>query len=346
MPFRPEESTPRGFAEKGTRGLTMRHVVGVDGGATKTHALVVAESGQVAGFGQGGPSNHQVVGLKSAIAEVKRAVCASLDAAGLSPEELELGCFCLAGADLPEDYAMLQEAVEALRLVRSVLIRNDTMAALRAGLTRSWGVVVICGTGFNAAGRAPDGREIVLPGLGTISGDWGAGTELSLEIIRLVMRAWDGRGNPTLLTRMVLEAFDAPSEETLLRRLYHGEVDPGTLQGLAPLLFEAAEAGDEVARGLVVKMGTEVGVSANALVRRLGLQAEDVEVVMAGSVFKGRGPLLLDTVRQVIQAEAPRASIVSLVHEPVFGAALLALEAADVPVTPQIFENLGRTSPI
>lgn len=324
----------------------MRRVLGVDGGATKTHALVVAETGQAVGFGQGGASNHQVGGLKQAMAEVERAVRVALDDAGLSTEDVELGCFCLAGADLPEDYAMLQEAIEALRLVRAVIIRNDTMAALRAGLTRPWGVVVICGTGFNAAGRAPDGREIVFPGLGILSGDWGAGTELSLEVVRLVMRAWDGRGKPTLLTRLVLEALHAPSEEILLRRLYLEGTDPGALRGIVPLLFEAAEAGDDVARGLVVQMGTEIGISANALIRRLGLQTDDVEVVMAGSVFKGRGPLLLDTVRQVIQAEAPRARIVLPEHEPVFGAALLALESAGVAVTPQIYEILGRTSPV
>jgi N-acetylglucosamine kinase-like BadF-type ATPase len=303
----------------------MRYVLGVDGGATKTHALIAKETGQALGFGQGGASNHHVYGLSPALGEIERAVTAALNEVALEPDKIEAGCFCLAGADLPEDHITLQQAVEGLGLARTVIIKNDTMAALRAGLTRSWGVVVICGTGFNAAGRAPDGREIRLPGLGFISGDWGGGSALSEEIIRAVMRAWDGRGKPTVL------------------KLHREEITYRDLLDLVPLLFEAAWAGDEVARELVVQMGTEVGVSANALIRRLGLENEDVEVVLGGSVFKGKGPLLVDTVRYVVHKQNPAAQILPLWHDPVLGAALLALEAIGVTINREVHERLTRT---
>jgi len=323
----------------------MRHVLGVDAGATKTHALVVHDSGRVLGFGQGGPGNHQVGGLEPAVREIERAARAAIVKGGLSPDRIDLGCYCLAGADLPEDYAMLTRAMEGLSLARSVVVKNDTMAALRAGLTRPWGVVVICGTGFNAAGRSPDGREIVLPGLGAISGDWGGGGDLSREMIRLVMRAWDGRGKPTLLTGLVLEALEAPSVEALLSRLYHHEVDQRRIRDLVPLIFEAAEAGDALAGELIVRMGTEVGVTANALIRRLSLEREDMEVVLGGSVFKGQGSLLLDTITRVVREKAPKARIVMPPYEPVVGAALLALESIGVTVTGPLSHLLGRSIP-
>jgi N-acetylglucosamine kinase-like BadF-type ATPase len=321
----------------------MRYVLGVDGGTSKTHALVVEETGRALGFGQGGTSNYDVCGLEPAMCEIERAVRAALNEAGLAPDAIEVGYFCLAGADLPEDYVTLKAAVEGVALARSVIIKNDTMAALRAGITRLWGVVVICGTGFNAAGRSPDGCEIVLPGLGPISGDWGGGGTLSQEMIRAVMRAWDGRGKPTRLTGLVLEALQVPSEEALLLRLYHQEIEQRALLDLVPLLFEAAEAGDNVARELIVQMGIEVGVTANAIIRRLSLETEDVEVVLGGSVFKGKGPLLLDTINQVVHEEAPRARIVTLRHEPVFGAALLALEVIGVTITERLYHLLDST---
>lgn len=324
----------------------MRYVLGVDGGATKTHALIADETGQVRGFGQAGMSNHQGLGLEYAMAEVERATRAALVQAGLAPDAVEIGRFCLAGADLPEDYAMLQQAVEGLGLCRAVVISNDTLAALRAGSTRSWAVVVICGTGFNAAGRAPDGREIILPGLGPISGDWGGGSDLGMEMIRLVMRAWDGRGGPTRLTCLVSDALEAPSEEALLSRLYHGEIDQRRINGLVPLLFEAAEEGDPVATALVVRMGEEVGVSASALIRRLDLERTDVEVVLGGSVFKGKGRLLLETIDATVKRQAPRARIIPLRHEPVYGAVLLALESIGVQTTPEVSKRLSVTLPV
>ena len=323
----------------------IRYALGVDGGSSKTHALVVDEAGRVKGFGQAGPGNHQSRGLQNAMREVDKAVQSALAEADIQPASIDTGCFCLAGADLPEDYHLLQEAIQKLSLARQVIIKNDTMAALRAGLSRPWGVVVICGTGFNAAGRAPDGREIVLPGLGSISGDWGGGGELSWEMIRMVIRAWDGRGEPTLLTSLVLEALRLPTEEALLAKLYHDEIDHWRLLDLVPLLFEAAEAGDMVARRLIVALGTEVGVTARTLVRRLGLENEAVEIILGGSVFKGKGPLLLETATQVIHEVVPRGQVKRTDHEPVVGASLLALEAMGITVDTALKRSLTASLP-
>src|SRR5574341_1452960 len=321
----------------------MHFVLGVDGGATKTHALIVDETGRAVGFGQAGTSNHQANGLAPALREIEQAVRMALAEPGLGECNLDMGYFCLAGADLPDDYAMLQPALESLRLAASVAVKNDTMAALRAGISRSWGVAVICGTGFNAAGRSPDGHEIQLPGLGFLSGDWGGGGALVEEVIRVVMRAWDGRGQPTLLTRLVLETLGVPNEEALLAGLYHHKIPHRRLHELVPLLFEAALQGDAVSRDIIIRMGVEVGVTANALIRRLDLASTDVEVVLGGGVFKGRGPLLIDTVRQTVHRLAPQAQIAPLRHEPVFGAALLALEMAGVDVTSEIQQRLDTT---
>jgi len=159
------------------------------------------------------------------------------------------------------------------------------------------------------------------------------------------MRGWDGRGKPTLLTELVLEALRVPSTEILLSRLYHQEIDQRRILDLVPLLFEAAEAGDNVARELIVRMGTEVGVTANALIRRLSLETKDVEVVLGGGVFKGKGSLLVDTVTQVVHREAPAARIVMPRYEPVVGAALLALESIGVTVSSQVYDLLDSTLP-
>src|SRR5688500_12103012 len=159
----------------------MRYLMGIDGDASKTHALIIDEPGRAAGVGNGGTGNHQSHGLDAAMREVGTAVRAALDNAALDAIAVEMGYFCLAGADLPEDFTMLQESVERLALCNRVIIDNDTMAALRAGLSRAWGVVVICGTGANGAGIGQDGREIRLPGLGYISGDWGGGAGIAHE---------------------------------------------------------------------------------------------------------------------------------------------------------------------
>lgn len=324
----------------------MRCALGVDGGASKTAALVVEETGRVLGLGRAGTGNHQVSGLEPALQEIDRAVRGALEQAHKQPGDIGVGCFCLAGADLPEDYAILQSTINGLSLAQSVIIKNDTMAALRSGVTDNWGVVVVCGAGFNAAGISPDGREIILPGLGAISGDWGGGFALSQEMIRLAMRDWDGRGIPTLLSEKILKALGSPSHEHLISRLYHQEIDYQTILDLVPLLFEASQAGDEVACDLIVQLGMEVGVTANALIRRLSLEGENVEVVLAGSVFKGKGSLLFDTVTRVVRGEAANARIIRPKYEPVVGAAFLAIEAMNIPVNQGFIKQFDATLPV
>jgi N-acetylglucosamine kinase-like BadF-type ATPase len=323
----------------------MPYILGVDAGSSKTHALLLNRSGQVLGFGRAGPGNHQTSGRQAAFKEIEKAVQGALQQAGGITQPVDLGCFCLAGADLPEDFAMLQTGMEDLHVADKVLIKNDTFAALRAGITRSWGVAVICGTGFNAAARAPDGREYVLPGLGFISGDWGGGWSLSQEMIRLVMRAWDGRGEPTLLTDLVLDALQQPSEEILIENLYFEKINPRQLITLVPLIFQAVLAGDKPASDLIKRLGIEVAVTAKALIRRFDMQDLDVEVVLAGGVFKGEGPLLIDTVRKEIHREAPLAQIRRLNYEPVVGAALLGMEADGVEVNKQVWQQIHESLP-
>jgi len=324
----------------------MSLVLGVDAGATKTFALVADEDGHILGFGQGGSGNHQVAGLEPALAEIRRSSEGAQAQAGVSPP-VDFGFFGLAGADLPVDFALLTPAVEGMGIARRVRIKNDTMVALRAGLKRSWGVAVIGGAGFNAGGIGPDGQEIQLPGLGTLSGDWGGGGDIAQEMIRLICRAWDGRGQPTVLTEMVLTALGLPSVEELIAQLYQSQFDyypdqfdQRRLLALVPLLFEAAFRGDHVAQNLLVRVGTEVGTTANAIIRRLGLETTDVEVVLGGSMFKGRGPLLVDTIAQVLHRMAPQATIVLPEFEPVVGAVFLALESLGVEVNEAVYANV------
>jgi N-acetylglucosamine kinase-like BadF-type ATPase len=103
--------------------------------------------------------------------------------------------------------------------------------------------------------------------------------------------------------------------------------------------------GDRVSQDLITRVGEELGISAATVIKRLGLQASPVEVVLAGSVFKGKGPLLIDTVRQVVHRTAPAATLVRPTFEPVVGASLLSLESVGVTVDDATYSTLRATMP-
>lgn len=321
----------------------MRYFLGVDGGNSKTHALLMAEDGSPVGFGASGGSDYQEIGLQAAQSEWEKAVVGALSEAGLTVLDIELGCFCLAGADLPEDYSILNEEVTRLVYPMRIIVRNDTIAALQAGLHEaSFGVTVVVGTGFNAAGRGKDGQELILPGLGYISGDYGGGRWIARQIIRAVMRAWDGRGPATRLSAAVFEAVGVSNEEELIHYLRKEKGGREKLLDLVPVLFDVAYNGDLVAQSLLINLGTEVGITANNLIRRLGLEREHVPVVLSTSVFRGKGPLLIDVITTTVHQVAPKAHVITPDFYPVVGAALEALDCGGINVNVGLIDHMRQ----
>ena len=343
------------------RGQSMSYVLGVDGGNSKTLAVVADGAGRVLGVGRSGGSNHQAPGgLPRAMEQVRRAAWRALGTAGVSTEEVAGTYYCLAGADLPEDFDLLQTALRDLSLGAQMGLNNDSVAILRSGTEGPNAVAVGWGSGITAVGRNAEGQEIRLPALGWISGDWGGGADLAHEAIWLVARAHDGRGEPTMLEDVVLQALKVPTVDEMIRKLYFDlestlepyreeaspedveEEEPYTVH-LTPLVFQAANAGDRVARELVARSGAEVAITAAALLRRLGLIDLPADVVLGGSVFKAEGSLLLDTVRDRLAEAAPRARIVIPDVEPVVGVAFCAMDMLEIPVDRAVRERARRT---
>jgi len=316
-------------------------VVGVDGGTTKTIALVADAQGNILGAGRGGNSNWTGPDVEIPMAVVVETVQQALAQAGIAGQEVELGVFCLAGADWPEDHTRREAFLSRAGIARRVIVKNDAFAGLRAGTQRPYGVVIVAGTGTNTAVITPDGREWAFGYYAT----YGGGTDIGWEAFEACLREDDGRGPKTALTPMVLQKLGFPTVEAMLRAQVAGQLSRRQLGALCPLVFEAAYAGDQVAAEILVRQGLALAEYVTAIVRRFGLAELEFEVVLSGSVFKGRGPLLVDTITQAVHRVAPRARIVRAELEPALGAVLLAYDALGLRVLPQVYDNLRRTAP-
>ncbi len=301
-------------------------VLGVDGGGTKTHALAVDEHGTVVGVGVGKHSNYQTSGLDWAISVIADATRQALGT--IRPDK---AVYCLAGCDTDLDEMRLIPAIRALGLVDDFVCYNDTFAPLRAGSRRPYGVTVICGTGFNACGIAPDGRQAKLRSLGELTGDWGGGHSLGEAVSGAVYRAEDGRGEATLLTSLMLDTLRIPDLTTLAYRIIDGEFTPAQVATLAPLVFEASERGDRVAQSIMARQVDEIVIAASAMLRRLDMLDLEVDVVLSGGVIQGNGSRLVEMVTERMAHQWPKANVCRLEIPPVTGAVLLAFDACGVP---------------
>lgn len=305
------------------------YYLGVDGGASKTAALVTDENGEPLGDGLAGPSNHLRVGIETAARNIERAVNKALVAADVTSREIVWAYCGIAGADHP---AHRQEVVDSLSIFfprGNFTVDNDARIALTGAVGYGGGVVVISGTGSVAFGRNEEGNETRAGGWGPIVGDEGSGYGIARAALGAIVRAYDGRGNPTRMTDMLKAEWNM-SPQDIPRFVYAPATHTDDIARFGKLAIEAAEGGDEVAREILDDGGRELGLCVVAVARRLQMLATPFPVSFTGGAFNA-GPLLLDPMREVILAAAPQATIAPPERTPVQGAAMMAMRAAREP---------------
>jgi len=302
----------------------------VDAGNSKTDVALVTANGDVLGTARGGGFRPPVVGVGRAVDVLAPLVRSVLARAGHPGPVDHLSAF-LANADLPVEEAALTAEIAGRGWARTVRVRNDTFALLRAGLPDDGervGVAVVCGAGINCAGTGRAGATARFPALGRLSGDWGGGAFLADEALWCAARAEDGRGAPTGLATVLPAHFGLTTMAELTEALHLRSLPGHRRHELTPLLFAVADSGDAVARALVVRQAEEIALLAGVALGRLGLLGTPVPVVLGGGVLAARHPLLDDHVTRLLAERAPRASPRVVTAPPVMGAALDTLDRA------------------
>jgi N-acetylglucosamine kinase-like BadF-type ATPase len=317
----------------------MTYIMGIDGGGSKTFAVLTDERGRLLGRGVSGGGNHQGPGIDQALANIRDSADQALEQAGLTHAEIDFVQFGLAGADRDKDFNILRPALATLPFRKWDLV-CDTMEGLRAGSPENIGVVLVCGSGTNAAGRNRDGVTVQTGGFGYLFGDRTGGEALSRETFSSAVRSWDLREIPSVLTDKV-PAFLGLSS---MAEVYDHFLDDDIYQvpyDLTIVLHEAADEGDELAIRLLRQAGTELGLAANSVIRKLGgMKGDTVPVVLVGSVVQeGRNPHLLKALRDTVSLQTESFEIVIPHMAPVFGSVMLAMDHLQLPVAPTVMNQ-------
>lgn len=313
----------------------MRYALGIDGGATKTLAVVGDETGRVLGVGLGGPTNYQMTGLKVAMQNLDEAVGAALSMAGLPIDAISHAVFGMAGADFPIDFENFTKGISSLYPGLSFDLTNDTWVGFRAGTAASYGGVVIAGTGANYAAAAPDGRKVTGRGMGYEWGGAGGAGLLIRDAVHYAFRSHDGTGPKTALEEAVLKILDFPSYDALSLYMYENQARFSQIftkaAQIVPALFQLALEGDAVAQDILIKTGTAMGEIIGGLMKSLGMGQIPADVVLVGSMFtKGVCPLMTSALKIACQRSVPLAEFKVVEMEPAGGAYLMALEAMGI----------------
>jgi N-acetylglucosamine kinase-like BadF-type ATPase len=329
----------------------MNYVLAVDGGNTKTIALVAALDGTILGAGRGGCADiyNAPAGTKwpnsasAAMANVEYAVVSALQTAQVKASDLVTAVFSMAGADWPEDFAYIRAAMEDRGFGRTILVQNDALGILHAGSADATGVSVVCGTGAGTGARSADGRT-------WHSSTWQdqvqGSSMLAHKALDALYCAELGIDPSTTLKPRVLEFFGLSSVEEVLHLFTsRGKRAPDHVDQLTPILLDEAQAGDIVASRVVREHGHALGDFALAGARRVGIEGTPFTLVLAGGVLRHPSPILADAIIERVRTTSPEVRPARSRFEPIIGVLFTALEAAQIAINDTVLEKLVPTIP-
>ncbi len=298
-------------------------VVGVDGGGTKTHAVITDVNNQILGEGTSGPSNPLRVGVTKAAAAVLEAVERACEAAEVRRSDLIAAEIGLAGARRVELRERMHEALSNLE-IDDIEVVGDSDIALFGATDGEPGVVVIAGTGSICCGINAARKEVCAGGWGPMIGDEGGGSWIARAALRAIAKASDGRGPKTSLTRDACAYFHVTTAEDLSTAIYAPSITNERLAGFGRYVVEAAKANDAVGLAIITDAGRELGIAAAAVIRNLKLDRHRFQVAFVGRIFSAAGELVLGPMREEITRLAPKAYLAPPRYSPALAAARLA----------------------
>ena len=297
-------------------------LLGVDGGGTRTRAVLLGLCGKVLGFGEAPSSNFNNMGEDVAAENLLHATHEAFVVAGLPFSPVKAAFLGLAALKSESDIARMVAAVESRELapVGWIQVKNDLHNALSGGKA---GVALISGTGSNCLGRDPKGNYFNCGGWAWLMDDGGSGFGLSIDALRTAVRMADGREKPTPLLPAVLKFYEVPHPDYLLERLYNRKWTPAEIASFAPTIMVLAGNGDSAAleilrRGAVALAGLISTTAANLDF------PEAPRVVLLGGCVRSGAPYQ-PLVETEIRNSCPGVRLMEPLHDTVYGAALNAL---------------------
>ncbi len=301
-----------------------RYFLGVDGGGSKTLAIVVDTQGQERGHGLAGSSNYNTVGINSAVKQLYTAVEQAAQAAGCAPP-FQAAWFGLAGMDRPDDYDKLLPYLRSL--AKQIHLTNDAELLLSV-LAHGVGVALISGTGSIALGRDAHGATARAGGWGHILGDEGSGYTIGRQALQAAVRAADGRGAPTILLDLILNEWKLRQASDIIARVYADESRAAIAQ-LSSLAFKAAHAGDEPARQIIQQAAHELALAALAVGNALDFHGGRLPLALGGGILVHETTFRMQVLRRIRSRR--EIGPVVIVEQPALSAAraILKIQSAD-----------------
>lgn len=309
----------------------MNYILGVDGGGSKTTVQIADTSGKVISQAVSGSSSYKSVGINRAIGNLNTAVFDAVKKLKVTRDIYFISsCFGFAGNDAGEDSKTYRKIVFNDKLnsylnPKGTIICNDTRIGLESGSESKNKIIIIAGAGSNCFGINEDGKQAGASGWDFILADEGSGYSVGLKALKAIVKAYDGRGEKTLLSKTILEELNLNEIPDLIKWAYGGLFPKDKISALAETVSNTAKMGDKVSIDILAEEAEEVVISVTTVANKLGFKDKAFDLVLVGGLFKCEvyfKNILINRLRE----NFPKIKSMPLVGNPAGGAVKMAIE--------------------
>ena len=310
-------------------------ILGIDGGGTKTHALLVDLAGNILATAANGGANWERTGIAATQASLQEIVNRVLSQANSANTEITAATFALAGIDWESDKELFDPTVKALNLPANTAFINDSIAALFAGNPSGIGCVSIAGTGGKTSGRS---STQTLQTMGMDLGEGGGAGQLVSLALDYIARIHHGIETPSGLTQLILSDSGFPNETALFKAVARAEFRIS--EDLAPEIFELCATGDQGAMAIAMTVAKQHAVDVIAMLKKLDLVDSEVKVIRAGGLHTAGCIVFDQTFENTLKSAYSGAVTQVLDISPVYGAVIHAAHSHFGNIPTNFLSNL------
>ncbi|WP_010532081.1 N-acetylglucosamine kinase [Lentibacillus jeotgali] len=270
----------------------MEYVAGIDGGGTKTVAVITGTDGNVEAKATAGPVNPNVITKKELYQTLSDLVQDLRKQNKAAFEQITYFFAGISGAGNDNAVQLLSEMLAGLVPEKTrVQVEPDTVNALYSGTYGEPGIVQISGTGSITFGINANGKRDRTGGWGYLFGDEGSGYDIGRSGIIAALKAYDGRDKDTVLLEMVCNHFRIGNPYNLIQEIYASKSPKSDISPVSKLVFDAYRQHDAAAEEIIKDTVMELSCSIRTLKAKLYRPEEAVQVVLCGGVFADKAVL-------------------------------------------------------
>jgi N-acetylglucosamine kinase-like BadF-type ATPase len=295
-------------------------VIGIDGGGTKTIAVLADFKGKILKKIEIGSTNPNKISFKRAILNLRKLILKIS-----KNKKVKVAYLGLAGG-LERDKEKREKIRKELQRFFKfpIFVDGDQKIAFCAGTNEKDGIVVIAGTGAIAMGWRRK-KVAISGGWDWLIGDQGSAFWVGKKVLEEIGKALDGRREDFELRKFIFKKLRIKKEIDLYKNFYYEDFVT-RVASISKIVDEFSKKEDRFSKEILIEAAKEVSKMAISVIKKLNFEKEKFPIVLVGGMCKSK--IFREKVEREIEKTAKKAKFILLKKKPVIGAIKLAEEKA------------------